>query len=483
MSNPNSPDKDKALASPSDLEGYIMGSYRLVFNGSQAQFFQNITLSTMADVHTSSYGNWGMQECSSEPRVAFPNGPGFGYSGDFYSPWQGTYRGIAQAHDGIEIIKAGTKIVDVNNVNQTTRTLAWAYFARGIAYGWLAMNYDQGYILEGTITQATKLPLKPYTELLKAALADLDECIKICATTFTIPNSSTVCNGLTITNTDLKKICYSYKARYRACVARTVAERAAVDWATVIADAQNGITTDFAPVGDNILFWEYGKYYGSDPSWTRTDYKLIGITDTSGGYQAWLNTPLTSRSEFLIKSADKRIHLPGDNTKDGTDFGVATASPFPPDRGTYHHSRYYHKRYSYFRPQYLGPMPVFIIPEIDLLIAEGKLRANDKAGAVTLINKTRVTRGGLKALTGTEATDEIMKWLKYEKLIETMTTAAGLVFWDRRGWGDLVTNTPVQLPIPGRELDIIVMTNYTFGGGGAFSAPKINFGPIKVIPF
>src|SRR5690349_8264435 len=36
----------------------------------------------------------------------------------------------------------------------------------------------------------------------------------------------------------------SYRARYRANIARTPAERAAADWNAIIADAQNGITSD-----------------------------------------------------------------------------------------------------------------------------------------------------------------------------------------------------------------------------------------------
>src|SRR4029434_2886632 len=36
----------------------------------------------------------------------------------------------------------------------------------------------------------------------------------------------------------------SYRARFRANVARTPAERAAADWDAIIADAQNGITAN-----------------------------------------------------------------------------------------------------------------------------------------------------------------------------------------------------------------------------------------------
>ena len=62
--------------------------------------------------------------------------------------------------------------------------------------------------------------------------------------------------------------------------------------------------------------------------------------------------------------------------------------------------------------------------------------------------------------------------MKYEKRIETFQTAAGIAYFDDRGWGDLVTNTPIHFPIPGRELETLGLQQYTFGGGGDGSAPK-----------
>ena len=60
---------------------------------------------------------------------------------------------------------------------------------------------------------------------------------------FTIPGawvpSPTVWNS-----TEFIKMIRSYRARFRANVARTPAERAAADWTAIIADAQNGFTGD-----------------------------------------------------------------------------------------------------------------------------------------------------------------------------------------------------------------------------------------------
>jgi hypothetical protein len=475
VNNPNSPNRSIAIASPADVESLIGSSYVQFWWGTQGSTAACLGISTMADIHTSSYGNFGMMDLSSEPRAAINNLTAYSYSADFLTPWRYPYRAASQANDGLVTIAGGMKIIDATTkADNTLRAVAFARFVRGIAHGWLACLYDQAFVVDGPITDATKLTLQPYTEVIKSALADLDSCIAICGkTTFTLPTSWV--NGVTVNQTLLMQLAYSYKARYRAGVARTPAERAAVAWTSVMSDAQNGVKADFAPVGDGGNSWyDYSKFYGTDPSWTRADYKLIGLTDTSGRYTTWLNTAVPSRTEFLLATADRRI-TGATPTTDGTDFGYGSNSPFNATRGTYHYSFYYFSRYKYHRPQWTGAMPVVTVPEMDLLVAEAKVVAGSLTEAAALINKTRVTRGKLPALTGSEGKDVIMKWLKYDKILETMSTAAILGYCEKRGWGDLLTGTALQWPIPGGQLELMMMPNYTFGGGGASSAPKYGF--------
>lgn len=113
------------------------------------------------------------------------------------------------------------------------------------------------------------------------------------------------------------------------------------------------------------------------------------------------------------------------------------------------------------------------VTEMDLTIAEGLLRTGgSKQTVADLINKTRVTRGKLPPISASESTDELTKWLRYEKLIETMSTGGGLQWFDRRGWGELVPGTLLHFPIPARELQLLGLSVYTFGGvGNPGSAP------------
>ena len=113
--------------------------------------------------------------------------------------------------------------------------------------------------------------------------------------------------------------------------------------------------------------------------------------------------------------------------------------------------------------------------ELDLLTAEAELRVGTAAAAATLINKTRVGNGGLTAATDAKAgasTDQpnaldaasLWSMLKYEAMLENTLIHPFTGYMNRRGWGDLTKGTPTHLAIPGKELEILLMENYTFGG-------------------
>ncbi|HEY5060486.1 MAG TPA: hypothetical protein VII52_03070, partial [Gemmatimonadaceae bacterium] len=61
--------------------------------------------------------------------------------------------------------------------------------------------------------------------------------------------------------------------------------------------------------------------------------------------------------------------------------------------------------------------------------------------------------------------------LRYEKRVEGAGVDGQVSFWDARGWNTLAQNTFINFPIPGRELEIERLPIYTYGGGGAGSAP------------
>ena len=126
------------------------------------------------------------------------------------------------------------------------------------------------------------------------------------------------------------------------------------------------------------------------------------------------------------------------------------------------------------------------VTEMDMLMAEGLLHTGGSTATVAdLLNKTRVDRAQLNPATGADAVGSISDaqshmdgaslWakLKHEKNIDCYVAANGRAYFDDRGWGDLVSGTPIHFGVPGSELEVLQLQIYTFGGvGGPGGAPK-----------
>jgi hypothetical protein len=220
---------------------------------------------------------------------------------------------------------------------------------------------------------------------------------------------------------------------------------------------------------DYDTWWEYPRVYASLDTWTRVSYLTLGEADTSGNFQNWLATPVQARMPFNITTDDRRITGAGGPTTNGTDFWYLATNAFNAARGSYFFSWYRHMRYEHLFPSYAGPAPAMLKAEMDLLRAEAALYANDRATAVPLINTTRVGRGQLAPVTADMSVDQLRAAMQYGKRIELMKVSFGNHYLDPRGWGRLVTGTPIHMPIPALELETLGREVYTFGGalGGA----------------
>lgn len=523
VDNTNSPNRDQVLAAPSDVENLIGGSFSDWFRGCCDDDNQ-IQLSAMADEWAVSWGNYDARVLSSEPRVGYDNSAAATYRRAARNPWNNHYLAISNASDGLAIIAADEAVftdagIDVNRIK------AFGKFIQGVAHGYIATRYDQGFTVDETVDLANDpLELKPYTEMVAFAIQKLEEAIAIAnSSTFTIEASDDWIFGLDVTSGELARIAHSYIARFMVEVARDPAERQAVNWSVVMNHVDQGITADFAPIGDDPTNErDHTKDWGQEGStWMRADYKSIGPADESGGYQNWLATPVQDRNVFDIESSDRRlVAAPGVTYTavasdprvddevfaegqvlefpqvDGTDFRYwGVEGPFPASRGTYHYSSHAHKRYeAYHLAGRLGEMVQFKVTELDLLKAEGLLwTGGDLGAAAELINRTRVDRGELEPATAatpvgnvdanvdathdtpTQAGATLWAMLKHEKRFECFLAGANVAFNDDRGWGDLVQFTPIHFAVPGAELEVLQLPNYTFGGpGGVGSAPRQN---------
>src|SRR3981081_4708520 len=214
---------------------------------------------------------------------------------------------------------------------------------------------------------------------------------------------------------------------------------------------------------------------------------MIGMADSSGAYDAWLATPLTQRSAFLIRSADQRFP-PGDTRAAQQAASMRGGSQVPSRANLYCRNRtatdpsgepYANSYYDWYRYQAfynasrIGLFQMFQKAENDLLLAEAYYRLGDLASAAALINNTRVANGNLPPLPATmTATDPVpggaacvprvpdpttnytssqcgtlFEALKWEKRMELAFMQYGAWYLDSRGWGDLALGTPLEWPV------------------------------------
>jgi hypothetical protein len=273
---------------------------------------------------------------------------------------------------------------------------------------------------------------------------------------------------------------------------RNAAENAQVNWANVVTYASQGMSSgtpfDFIFTGDGYVDWVHELlvwFDGIDGG--RVHTRVANMLDPTTQRHPW---PLSGNPP--PNSADKRL---GDGsfgdesiadafgtipkTADGgTDFAWSGIAPFRPDRGSYHQSNIGHMRYDQSGNQDptaiyggYGPAPVITAGLNDLLWAEGLIRSNGSlAQAATLINKTRVTRGGLSPASAADGTAGLLTKLYYEQEIELMGLGA-IPFYNRRRIDGLITGTPREMPIPARELGVLGQAFYTWGGASPPSSP------------
>ena len=162
----------------------------------------------------------------------------------------------------------------------------------------------------------------------------------------------------------------------------------------------------------------------------------------------------------------------------GTDFAWSSQAIFNMARGFYQQSNIGHIRYDGSGVQSsddiygaYGPTPIVTAAMNDLLWAEGLLRTNTNlALAATLINNTRVIRGGLSVATGAETQGALITKLNYELEIELLGVGPAVYYLQRR-LGTLLPGTPHEMPVPAAELGIFGQALYTWGGSSAVNSP------------
>ncbi len=481
VTNLNDPDQQRAITTPSDVETLISGAYYSFYRVTH-RGYPNAAFSTAADAHTSSWGNWGMRDSGWEPRKAFNNDPAYSYNNMTEDPWALAYRSLAGVRDGLAAIDGGIVIED-GGQDVTQRAVAFGKFMQGMNHAALASIFDQAFVMDEN-TDLEALELVPYTDVWAAAEQKFAEAISAAqGTNFVFPEQW-VGGNREWTSADFVQFVKAFRARWRTKIPRTPAERDAVDWNSVLTDLSAGLPFDFGGYYDGVTtsWWDRKKLHtaGID-GWARIDNRTVGPADVSGNWENWLAQGPDTKDPFDITTPDSRITQPMQPQTEGKYFTYYGNSPFPAARGIYHYGHYIDYRYNYTWQQgYIAFYPDFVDAEVDLLRAEAHYRLGNVDEAMAIVNQYRAN-GDLPPFTSEQnpagpdmcvpqmpdgSCGDLWEALKYEKRIECFHHSFGVEFFDDRGWGDLVEDTFIHLPVPGSELLLLLMDIYTFGGPG-----------------
>lgn len=513
--NTQAPDKDRALADPASIESLVAGTFGVLFTNVHNTVSVNHLFATLAD-QNSTIPWWGSTVQSRQPRSIFDNSVNVAQQTGPHGPrvlWSGLNEVLSSSHDALRAVRIdGTKFMH-GDVDMTARGEAFGKFMQGTAWGYLSMIYDEGIVIpeevefQSDVASQVREALTPYPQVREAALGALDEAISIAeSNSFTFPSSADswlwFASPTELSSQHLAQLANTMAARILVLSARTPQERAAVDWNRVLDYTSKGLTYDFGTSlspdrrsswlmsASQAIIEVSSDYYCC----YRLDYKIVGPADTSGQYQEWIAADIGEREPFLITTPDRRItgaspQLPGAYVRYRSNHNGFTAAD-----GLYRRSFYQWGRHAIRNGQsslgsgyQIGTAYLATADENNLLRAEALLRLGQLDAAAELINVTRTrahaTTGGVANLppvtaagvpesdscvprTDAGACGDLLTALRYERMLELVNLDAVRGWADARGFGILPDGTFLQQPVPGNELNLLGLPNYSYGGVG-----------------
>ena len=514
VANPNDPDRNRAFQDPAGLEQLMAGAIRTWVSTRNDYYMMPLT--AQADNYTASWNNAALRfyssvgaECPS--RCGWTNSSTAPEAAGGPIPeagWYGFHTVLSSANDVLGGIALGVCFDTDCSVDstKTSRNRVIAKMLQGMALSGIALLYDQGFAVDETtdLSNPNSIPFNTRAEVRDFALQKFEEAWTEAGTASWVTGNDWMGldGGKTYTNTQIRQLIRTMQAELVAMWPRNSTENAAADWASVATYASQGVSSgtpfDFefnidvnsGANADVTLDWV--KAWGNSIGTMRVDTRVAAMI-TTNHVTPW---PNPAGNPCPTVSPDLRV---GDGswgpTDDfngygttaatasaGTDFACATVVVFPPARGSYHQSNLQHVRYNYLAyngenlPGYdgSGQDPLYTTQMNDLLWAEGLIRSGGSlAQAATLINNSRVGRGGLAPVAAGDGIPALLTALQYEQEIEFMGQGVS-PFFNRRRIDGLTLGTPRQMPVPAKELETLVRQIYSFGGPNFpdMTAPK-----------
>jgi hypothetical protein len=508
VDNPNAPDVPRVIQDPAGLEQLLTGALRTWVETRENYFI--MPLNAQADNYTASWNNAAIRFYSSvgsdcPVRCGWSNsataaeatgGP------TVEAAWYGYHTVLSSATDVLRAIAEGKCFDDDCTVDSTltTRNKAFAKMLQGMALAGIALMYDSGFAVDETtdLSNPLAIPFNSRTQVRDFALQKFEEAWTIAGDTADITwrvgsNWFGLGAGIRYNNTEIRQAIRTMQAELVALWPRNGVENAAADWAAVVTYASQGISAVAAGPPFDFQYYidinaaECGlaciKTWGNSIGTMRVDTRVAAMI-TTNHQNPW---PDPGGNPCPTVSPDKRVGDgswgPSDNfnkngtkaatANAGTDFACAGVVIFPPARGQYHQSNLQHVRYNHLAytgerlPGFdgAGQDPLYTREMNNLLWAEGLIRSGGNLTlAAQLIDSSRVGRGGLPSAVGLTG-PALDSALWYEQEIEFMGQGTD-PFFNRRRIDGLLASTPRHMPVPAKEMDVLVRELYTFGGPG-----------------
>lgn len=398
--------------------------------------------------------SWGFtRDAGTEPRIAFNNHASGAYSYQNYSLYMNLYSTLNNANDLLNILKEAE--LGFTGMERA-RMNAVARFIQGLSLGYLGLIFDKGFVVTDETDLTVLVEVSSWKEMIAEAVRSLDGAIEICNTN-TVSLPSEYLPGVQWNSEELGRLASSFAARLLVYSSRNKTDDNQTDWAKVYDYASHGIEKDFAPLADDEKWYSQYITYAVYPGWVQTDMYVVNMMDPSMP-DRWVDENTWDLVQDPVMS-----HTDGVDDRIFTDFQYLYSCSFRPDRGYYSFSCYRHRRFDQYIHTWTEPMPEFRKAENDYLLAEAAARTGKLGEAADILNNSpRVTRGGLPPVPADEAS--ISEAIHHERMVELMSSGAGIQFFQMRKENLLQPGTPLHYPIPEAQLDIMLMDYYTFGG-------------------
>jgi hypothetical protein len=291
--NTNEPTRD-AIQGGQDLESLLGGATTQTFQVTVTDWGPHMDL--LADQSTTTNAFRSFWDFAEEPRLTLNPRTTYADPAIFADPFSNLNSGQVGANRILEVTEVDEETIVTDNGEDITQKLrASAYLTRGVARGYLGLIYDQGYVtpedLQLENINATELETQSYSELISAAVSDLEQAISIAEN-----NSFTwdLLIGNSYSSAEFEAIAHSFAARFLMGEARTRQELnnytdERLNAIIRHADAgvgQSGPLPSFSPASTGGEFWnsfaDWSTFVISGPAgYIPVDVKISHLLDPS----------------------------------------------------------------------------------------------------------------------------------------------------------------------------------------------------------